>query len=158
MKQPGFVYKTPKACRRGRIQRRYVDETLAPLMAPATAISMVMWTTPATIIRTRLRPTCLATTAGSYQPLLTPTLTLPRFPNGAKYDSLPPTWRFAAWEDRMSAAGKITRTDHLPVELRRLAANGDDVRRPGGFWRSRRCWRKPRGLTIGTRDWATVNV
>jgi transposase len=62
-----------------------------------------------------------------YQPPLTPTLTLPRFPNGAKYDSLPPTRRFAAWEDRMSAAVKITRRDHLPAELRRLAANGDDA-------------------------------
>jgi transposase len=60
-----------------------------------------------------------------YQRPLTPTL--PLFPNGSKYDSLHPTRRFAAWEDRMSAAVKITRTDHLPVELRRLAANGDDA-------------------------------
>jgi transposase len=35
--------------------------------------------------------------------------------------------RFAAWEDRMSAAVEITRTDHLPVELRGFAARSDNA-------------------------------
>jgi hypothetical protein len=51
----------------------------------------------------------------------------PRFPNGAKYDSLRPTRRFAAGEDCMSAAVKITRTDQLPAALRTAAAKSDDA-------------------------------
>src|ERR1700692_185029 len=53
--------------------------------------------------------------------------TLPRFPSDAKYGSLHPRRRFAAWEDRMSAAVKITRGDPLPAELRVLATRSDDT-------------------------------
>src|ERR1700688_3917487 len=53
--------------------------------------------------------------------------TLPRFPSDAKYGSLHPRRRFAAWEDRMSAAVKITRRDPLPAELRVLATRSDDT-------------------------------
>ena len=35
--------------------------------------------------------------------------------------------RFAAWEDRMSAAVIVTRTDHQPAALRAAAAKSDDA-------------------------------
>ena len=49
-----------------------------------------------------------------------------RFPTAAKYDSLPQKRCFAAQEDRMGAAVKITRVDHTPNQLRAIAARSED--------------------------------
>jgi transposase len=61
----------------------------------------------------------------SQQPPLNPTLL--RFPESAKYDSLPLKRRFAALEDGMSAAIEITCQDHTAAQLRALAAKCDDA-------------------------------
>jgi transposase len=55
-----------------------------------------------------------------------------RFPKREKYDSLPLERRFAAWEDGMSAAIKVTCMDYTAAELRAVAAkcnDGDQTRR-----------------------------
>src|SRR5208283_3923735 len=51
----------------------------------------------------------------------------PRFSKPRKYDSFPLKRRFAALEDRVSAAVVITRMDHTPRELRASAAKSDDA-------------------------------
>src|SRR5271165_5579294 len=60
-----------------------------------------------------------------YQPPLSSTLA--RFPRRGKYDSIRHERRFAALEDRMGAAVKVTRMDHTAPELRALAAKSKDT-------------------------------
>ena len=51
----------------------------------------------------------------------------PRFPHREKYDSLLRERRFAAMENAMGVAIKVTRTDHTSAELRALAAKSKDA-------------------------------